>query len=253
MATSTRSRAERTAAAYAMYESGATLEEVGRAFGVSRERVRQIFRDNGLLVRGLRDAYAVKRARQAREYEARIRERFRRLRDVDAVASDLGVPRTLVASIIQESFSESERRRPRSVRNRYTNAELIEFLREASVELGGVLSAQGYTDYARGKMTRDGRRWPTHQTHAKRFGSWRAALKAAGLAANPPSPIAGQTIFHDGHCIDALRAAARKLGRAPTAEEYGTFARASGGALPSQATIRNRLGRWNDALARAGL
>lgn len=244
---------KRAAAAHAMYERGATLEAVGRTFGLSRERVRQIFRDHGLPVRSVSDTHALQRALQSGQHANRIKERYRELRDVDAVAQELGLPKTLVAEIVLDAFTPAERRKPKNAKKKYSNEELIEFLQAASNALGGVLSAQGYTDYARGRKTPDSRPWPTHQTHALRFGSWRAAVKAAGLAANPASPIAGQTIFEDGHCIDALRAAARALGRAPTADEYDEFARASHGALPSQATVRHRLGRWYQALERAGL
>jgi hypothetical protein len=236
-----------------MYEDGATLEEVGRAFGISRERVRQIFRDHELPVRSVKDAHALQRARQSRTYANRIKDRFRDLRDVDAVAQELHLPRSLVAEIVDGAFTVAERRKTKPARKKYSDEELIEFLQAASTALGGVLSAHGYTNYARGQRTPDGRPWPTHQTHALRFGSWREAVKAAGLAANPSSPIAGQAIFEEGHCIDALRAAARALGRAPTADEYEEFARASNGALPSQATLRHRLGRWYQALERAGL
>jgi hypothetical protein len=236
-----------------MYEAGATLEEVGRAYGISRERVRQIFRDHGLPVRSVKDARALQRARQTSQYAPCIKNRFRELRDVNAVAQELQLPRNLVAEIVQGSFTPAERRRPKHARKKYSDEELIRFLQVASTELGGVLTAQGYTDFARTRRTRDGRPWPTHQTHALRFGSWRAAVNAAGLAANPSSPIAGQMIFEDGHCIDALRAAARAVGRAPTADEYDEFAKASNGALPSQATVRHRLGRWYQALDRADL
>jgi hypothetical protein len=236
-----------------MYENGATLEEVGRAFGISRERVRQIFREHGLPVRTVKDAHALQRARQSRQYANRIKDRFRDLRDVDAVVQELQLPRTLVVEIVDGAFTPAERRKPKQAKKKYSDEELLEFLQVASTALGGVLSAQGYTDYARAKRTQDGRPWPTHQTHALRFGSWREAVKAAGLAANPSSPIAGKTIFEDGHCIDALRAAARARGRPPTADEYEEFARASNGALPSQATVRHRLGRWYQALERAGL
>jgi hypothetical protein len=236
-----------------MYQGGATLEEVGRAFGISRERVRQIFRDHGLPVRSVKDAHALQRTRQSRQYANRIKGRFRDLRDVDAVAQELQLPKTLVAEVVDSAFTAAERRKPKHARKKYSDQELIEFLQGASTALGGVLSAHGYTHYARGQKTQDGRPWPTHQTHALRFGSWREAVKAAGLAANPSSPISGQTIFADGHCIDALRAAARALGRPPTADEYEEFARASNGALPSQATVRHRLGRWYQALERAGL
>ena len=236
-----------------MYERGATLEEVGRAFSISRERVRQIFRDHGLPVRSVKDSHRLRRARQSDEYASRVKDRFRQLRDVDAVAQDLELPRTLVAEMIEGAFAPAERRKPKNARKKYSDEELIEFLQTASSTLGGVLSAQGYTAFSRRRKTQDGRPWPTHQTHALRFGSWRAALEAARLAANPSSPIAGQTIFDEGHCIDAVRAAARALGRPPTADDYEEFARVSNGALPSQATVRHRLGRWYQALERAGL
>lgn len=236
-----------------MYQDGATLEEVGRAFGISRERVRQIFRDQGLSVRSVNEAHALQRARQSRQFADRIKDRFRDLRDVGAVARELHLPKTLVAEVVNGSFRAAERRKRKDPRKKYSDEELIEFLRFASAALGGVLSAKGYTDYARGQKTADGRPWPTHQTHALRFGSWREAVEAAGLAANPSSPIAGQTLFEAGHCIDALRAAARTLGRPPTADEYEEFARTSNGALPSLATVRHRLGGWYQALERAGM
>jgi hypothetical protein len=174
------------------------------------------------------------------------------MRDVDAVAEELGLPRPLVAATVR-GLTPAERRKPKAARKKYSRDELISFLQIASKALGGVLSAQAYTDYARSRRTSDGRPWPTHQTHALRFGSWRAAVIAAGLTANPPSPIAGQTIFEEGHCIDALRAAARALGHVPTAEDYEAFAKASNGALPSGATVRQRLGTWYESLALAGL
>lgn len=251
--TSPASGNKRVAAAYAMYEAGATLEEVGQAFGVTRERVRQLFRQHGLPTRGVRGTYQMQRALTIRKYAERIKERFRALRDVDLVAQELELPRSLVATVVTDSFTPAQRRKRKATPKKYTDEELIGFLQIASQTLGGVLTAYGYTEYSREQATADGRPWPTHQTHALRFGSWRDALKAAGLAANRSSGIAGQRIFGDGHCIDALRAAARALERPPTAAEYEEFARTSNGAFPSQATVRHRLGKWYEALERAGL
>ena len=130
-------------AAHAMYEAGATLEEVGRAFGISRERVRQIFRDHGLPVRSVKDSSALHRARQSRQYSSLIKDRFREVCDVGVVAHELQLPKTLVAEIVENAFTPAERRKPKNARKKYSHDELIEFLRAASAALGGVLSAQG--------------------------------------------------------------------------------------------------------------
>lgn len=37
---------------YALYQDGATLEEVGADYGITRERVRQLFKKAGLQTRG---------------------------------------------------------------------------------------------------------------------------------------------------------------------------------------------------------
>jgi hypothetical protein len=115
------------------------------------------------------------------------------------------------------------------------------------------LTTSGYNQFARDRSFADGRPWPTYQTHFHRFGSWRGALLAAGLSANPSSAMAGQRIFDKSHCIDAIRHVRREVGAVPTASEYESMARASSGALPSLATVRTRCGSWSEALRMAGL
>jgi hypothetical protein len=246
-------RDERTRAMYEQYIGGATLAETGAQFNVTRERVRQIFRDAQLPQRTIAETAALQRYRDARIYRTAICRAFEDLRDIEEVATHLGVAKAVVKQVVDDNFTAREQRRTKAAPKKYSNEELVVFLQQASKALGGVLTAHSYNDYAKRRRTRDGRRWPTHQTHFNRFGSWRAALGTAGLAANPPSAIAGQRLFDEGHCLDAVRALGRQLGRAPKAEEYDAFARASGGALPSLATVRNRCGRWNEVLDRAGL
>jgi hypothetical protein len=53
-------REARARAMHALYLEGATLEEVGELYGVSRERVRQVFRDRGLRSRTRREASAIR-------------------------------------------------------------------------------------------------------------------------------------------------------------------------------------------------
>jgi hypothetical protein len=238
---------------HTLYQRGATLDEVGDAFGLTRERVRQLFANAGLKSRTRSEAAALKRAGTfARADE--IVERFRALRNESLVAGELAVPERFVKEILDARLTGSERRlawkRPAK---KYSDAELVEFLRQASASLGGVLTTSQYTEFARSRHTPDGRPWPTHQTPFKRFGSWRSALHVAGLASNPSSAIAGQRLFERAHCIDAVRAVARDLEKMPTAAEYDDAARQSGGSLPSQATVRARCGTWNQVLRLAGL
>jgi hypothetical protein len=147
--------------------------------------------------------------------------------------------------------ADKRRRTPAKIdwiEKKYSEGELIETLREASEAIGGVLTTSRYNDYARGRSFPDGRPWPTHQTHSHRFGSWRDSLLTAGLPANPSSAIAGQRIFDQAHCIDAIRHVHRQLGEVPSINDYERAARASQGGLPSAATVRNRCGSWSQAV-----
>lgn len=241
-------------AAYARYRAGLTLDEVAQEFGVSRERVRQVFSENEFPVRSLAETAALRRSRLVSEAGDSIRVAFAESRDIDEVAKKLALPRSVVASVVESSFTSKERRKKlRPVKRKYSDDELRSFLLEASTTLGGVLSANAYTKFARSRKTEDGRPWPTHQTFGLRYGTWRAALLDAGLAANPSSPIAGQVIFEVSHCVDALRAAAREVGTPLTTHAYDEYAKSTKGALPSLATVRHKLGRWPEALSRAGL
>jgi Homing endonuclease associated repeat len=208
----------RVADMHAKYSEGASLREVGEEHGLSGERVRQLFVRNGLKTRSPDEVRAAQKvARKA----AREKKRKGRRSTADWIEK------------------------------KYSDAELLEILQEANRAVGGVLTVHRYDRLAKQRNLADGRPWPTHQTHFHRFGSWRQALLAAGLTANPSSAIAGQRLFDVGHCIDAIRHVAREVGAQPTVSEYESIARASNGALPSAATVRNRCGSWGEALRQA--
>jgi hypothetical protein len=232
-----------------IYANGGTLEAVGQEYGLTRERVRQIFRDAGLPTIPL----AERRRRATQQRAGEIVDKFRELHDQREVAKVLGLPKVVVDEVLRKRLPASELRKRSKYAKKYSNDELISMLRQASEALGGVLTKDDFECYARGRTLSDGRAWPTGQTHMLRFGAWRKALEAAGLRANPSSAIAGQMLFNEAQCIDALRHLARELGRAPTVAEYDTYARETNGALPCVATIRNRCGAWYDALAKAGI
>ena len=238
---------------YALYEAGATLQEVGEQYDITRERVRQLFGEHGLHVRSIAEAAALRRESELGRASDVVRE-FERSGDEREVAKKLGLSATSVHAIVNANIENPRlHRKRRTPKKRYSDQELIDCLREASVALGGVLTTGAYSEFARTRRFKDGRPWPTHQTHFHRFGSWRKALSNAGLRSNRASAIAGQHVFEREHCIDSVRDLARTLARAPTAAEYEQYARASNGAAPSLATVRNRCGRWYEVLRMAGL
>lgn len=249
--------AERAAAMFAVYSTGATLEQVGEQFGLTRERVRQILKAQGYPVRSVKETAALHRAGEYSMAEE-IVSLYREIEDPREVANRLGVTHTTVQEVLRSEAvtnplpASTRRRKFGSTQKRYTDAELIDCIQTASKKLGGVLTTSAYSDFIKGRSLSDGRPWPSHQCMFLRFGSWRATLERAGLRANPASAIAGQRLFEDRHCIDAIRHVAREVGHSPTAAEYDLRARASYGGLPSLPTVRNRLGGWLNALRAAG-
>jgi hypothetical protein len=244
---------------YSLYQDGASLTEVAEMFGVTRERVSQLFRQYDLRTRSIGEAAALKRQRLADERREEILELLISGKTRGAIARKLSLPESVVSEVTVTdpklrrlaALSKNSRSRPR--KSRYNDDEIIACLRTASVELGGVLTAAEYTRFARTKRFADGRPWPTNQTPAHRFGSWSAALQRAGLEANRPSPIAGQRLFTRAHCVDAILEVERELGHPPTSAEYERAAARSSGILPSLATVRNRCGTWQEALVLAAL
>lgn len=236
---------------YEQYLSGATLEEVGDRHGLTKERVRQLFQDADVPTRSTRQSRAISRARKRDENTARICEAFSELKSIDEVAVQLGIAKDIVGEVVKAKFRKSERSRPAP--RKYKDEELIALLKEASEHSVPPLTVKRYARYANGRETSSGLPWPTHQTFGKRFGSWRSAVNAAGLPASKPLPMGNYRRYEEQHCVNAVRTAARVLGKVPTTQEYAAFARNSKGVLPSAATVRHRCGTWTRALAKAGM
>jgi hypothetical protein len=118
----------------------------------------------------------------------------------------------------------------------YTSDQLLEALRALAAELG----RPPRTTELRGRPD-----LPSPSTYRLHFGSWSAALRAAGLE---PRRGWGDRTYSDQELLDDLRALAAELGRSPTQAEM--LARPD---LPTPATYRNRFGSWSAAQRAAGL
>ena len=239
---------------YALYTTGATLEEVGATFGLTRERVRQIFGEAGLPTRSITETQSLRRDRTVHQRSEEICAAFSESKDVEEVARRLDIPRGLVREVVASHLPPLERRRsPRATTPKYPTAGLIAFLQEVAAAVGRPPTVGEYDRYAEVRRIDDDRSWPSTHTYVKRFGSWRKALAQAGLPVGPRRASPSRRRFSDEDCIEALREVAWTIDRPPTITAYNDLARASQGRLPSAITITNRLGTWHGALTRASL
>jgi hypothetical protein len=233
------------------YLQGATLEEVGERAGITRERVRQLFKKAGLQTRTR--AVAGRRKMEARagrvdaEHEL-IAQQFREGKNIQTLADEHELAVPAIRTILRGKLSRREYLDvPTDPSPKYYPDEnLLDFLRKAAHGQQGPLSVAGYREIA----GRHGRRWASVATYRIRFGSWSGALQAAGLPARDPSPWTGKRISRD-ECLAAVRAVTQTLGKIPTSEEYDRCARESNGSLPSLATVKHRCGGWLQALRTA--
>lgn len=170
----------RTAQMHGLYLGGATLEEVGARFGLSRERVHQIFAEAGIPTRSARETATLRHQRLVDERGEQICDAFARSKDIAAIAHRFGASRKAVREIVAERFPPSERRHGGRLPV-YSDEELIAFLREAAAAVPGRLTTGAYARYAAGRRTDDSRPWPSFQTPAKRFGTWCRACERAGF------------------------------------------------------------------------
>jgi hypothetical protein len=112
---------------------------------------------------------------------------------------------------------------------RYSQQQLIERLQEMAARLGwSPTSVEATADPD----------VPSHTTYVKRFGSWTAALRAAGL------PVVG---YDRETLLEMLRELVAKLGRTPVCRELSQLG------LPWAQTYANHFGSWTAALAELGL
>lgn len=227
----TDARAARCAQLYAF---GATLQEIGDLFGVTRERIRQILGSNtpwsstelNTAAKALRKA---RRSEQESAVEAwslahpaaPIAESVAKLGlSEDQVREMLGRKRTRHESAFKTGRASTRR----------TEEEIIEDLRSFYAETGK-LTCQAFSEWALARGV------PGHQTAAIRFGTWNEALRAAGVA---EAAGAKRSAFTD----DDLWAAVISAVRAP---DGGTTYRAVADwlaarpAAPSGVLIRQRL------------
>ena len=132
-------------------------------------------------------------------------------------------------------------RRPR----RYTDERIIGAIQVAAMRLGRTPSSEDW----------DGHFLPDRRIIRKRFGTWNAAMRAAGLEPRRNGVNIGYAPASTVGAIAALRFCQKRLNRRPRRADLNLLSgelHAQG--LPSSpTTVRKLLGPWDEALRKAGI
>lgn len=224
-------RASRSARLYAF---GATLQEIGDLFGVTRERIRQILsRDTPWSSTDLSAAAKVlARARGSEHADAAEHWSLAHpAAPLDEARAALGLSVEQMRQLLGRRRSRHEPAfdAPREATRR-TEAEIIEDLRAFHAETGRT-TCQAFTTWAREHDV------PGHQTAAIRFGTWNEALKAARIGTEKG---AKRSTFRDEDLWAAVISAVRAEDGSTTFKGVSDWL-AARPAAPSGALIRQRL------------
>lgn len=234
--------------AAAKYMAGATLAEIGRDLGVTRERVRQILAKQGVNRRSRTSAHRNGISRVVAEHGDAINLAFDRELSIRAVVEQFRgvVPGGTVREILAPRAGEQKRVVERSgAARRFSDEDIKNAIRTA--EADGATSSQSY---ARWRATRvsAGESLPSVATITVRYGSWSSARRESGSVVVRTRNSQSCRVFTDRDIDSAVRrfvAAATAKGIHPSARAYDEWARRVGNA-PLLSTVRARTGRkWS--------
>jgi hypothetical protein len=226
------------------------MAEVGEQFGLTRTRIDQILKQEGVTRQQGQVATDARRRAIAFEHRDEILTHYREGLDPAGIAQHLSVTTVEVQDLVRSEATPADRasrkaamttaREPRLAR--YTDSDLVDAVRRVAAGLGEVPTCSQYAELSSSLQL------PSLPTVAHRLGGWSAALSAAGLEPNRP-PRAYKRRWPSDECWRALQRLADELGGLPTANQYELIASSSDD-LPSLATVRHRLGRWSSVSAR---
>lgn len=229
------------------YASGATLREVGQQFGLSGERVRQLFEQynidrrprGGGKPRSLTDA---KKERIVAEY---LKGATRR-----EIAAEFGVTRAELDRTLAERLTRAQINRrmrdvatKKAVRRDWADWQMVEALQRCADEIGDRFSQKRYADW-RNEQDQEFPSVNLFQTRASTFSdddtpTWNKWREKAGL---PTYETESTAQYSDDSIYAALGAVEGTVGQFPSITEYDHHRPAD---TPTAGAIRRRHGgRW---------
>lgn len=229
------------------YMAGATLAEIGRELGVTRERVRQILDGQGVKRRSRAAAHVNGVSRTVAEHGPAINAEFDRTKSIQSVVEAFRgtIPAAVVRSVLAPRAKEQRPSEGRGASKRFSDDDIKKAIRDA--ESDGANSTQSYARW-RAERTASGEEIPSVATITVRYGSWSSARRQAGAAVVRSRQSQSCRIFTDADIDAAVRrfvSAAHAKGVNPSARAYDEWARRVGNA-PLLSTVRARTGKkWS--------
>jgi predicted transcriptional regulator len=229
-----------------MRADGYSLREIGEAFGVTRERARQIIREaDGP---DSAEAASARRERLGREREE-LRSRALALasaepgRTVEETAELLGVTQRALRAALGDDARRYFLNRQRGTRV-FSDAVILAHLREAARLVGEPLTVRAYEQV---RSTFGGASAPLV---LQRFGTWHKACVGAGVQHGQAVRRHYQRRWSLDEMLQAVAAYLTRDGARGSFADYERWARAND-AAPSGQTIRTQFGTWSRAKAEA--
>lgn len=243
----------RVVAMMELRRSGRTLDEIGKVFGVTRERVRQLMRKHGGP-----DAASVRQAQIERNrseehahgmsVSAAIRDVLADMnpRSVEEVATLTGIASEDTARCWPDDLAHLRLWAATAPENRWSDEEIMEAMRAAAV-YEYPLTSKAYTALlAVGQIT-----GPSVPRIGQRYGSWTAACEAAGVEPGRTVRSHYQSKWSDQDIADIVRQYLLDPSAPNSAHRFDEWRRVNVPDGPSFQTVRNRFGSWTEAKRRA--
>lgn len=234
-----------------MYADGATLDEVGRAHGISHERARQLFVRAKLPVRSKREHWAMRRRAALAAARARADEivaAWSSGANARTIAKQLELEELRVMEVIEEATNELDRRR-RHARLRGHGKPVVATRQRccAAVKAAAAILDHSPTAEEYGALAAHHPEWPAAVTIAVNWG-WHSILVEAGYAPPRTRPRKSRSDrVPPEACWRAVHLVAQEIGRIPTCADYEQAARGRAD-LPSLTVVRRRLGGWEGVM-----
>lgn len=233
----------------AMRKQGATLSVIGREFGVSRERVRQIIQaSGGPSPAEMRTAALARAATQEGELRVQVETSLRRILESsgalsgEEAANSLGIDEAQVLKFWPADMAHLRIRPASGTARTWTDEQILDCVRAAAV-YEFPLTAKAYAELVRvGEV-----RGPSLPRVNQRFGSWAAACELAGVEPGQTLRAVYESRWTDAELLAFIRDYLVDADWPNSAKKFDEWRREVSPDAPSFQTIRNRLGTWSNA------